>query len=63
MTTIRNAATAAGPPLAALLTGAGDRFERVLIPFAAVAIVAAGAVLLLTPPPPLDLPDPLTEER
>lgn len=50
VTTIRNAATAAGPPLAALLAGPGDQFERVLLPFAAVALIAAVAVVFLGPP-------------
>lgn len=50
VTTIRNAATAAGPPLAALLAGPGDHFERGLLPFAAAAFIAAGIVLLLVPP-------------
>lgn len=51
---IRNAATAAGPPLAALLAGPGDAFDRVLLPFAAIAMVGAAIVLFLRPPPPLD---------
>ncbi|MEX0892998.1 MAG: MFS transporter, partial [Gemmatimonadota bacterium] len=50
VTTIRNGATAAGPPLAALLAGPGDRFEDVLMPFAAVTLAAAAAVLFLGPP-------------
>ncbi|HUG40359.1 MAG TPA: MFS transporter [Longimicrobiales bacterium] len=50
VTTIRNAATAAGPPLAALLAGPTDNFEQVLLPFAATAVVASGAVLFLVPP-------------
>lgn len=50
VTTIRNAATAAGPPLAALLAGPGDHFERVLLPFAAVSLIAAAVVLFLGPP-------------
>lgn len=48
--TIRNAATAAGPPLAALLAGPADRFEQVLLPFAAATAVAAVVVLFLMPP-------------
>lgn len=54
VTTIRNAATAAGPPLAAWLAGPGDQFERVLLPFAAVALIAAAAVLFLGPPRALE---------
>lgn len=54
VTTIRNAATAAGPPLAALLAGPSDDFARVLIPFAAATVLAAGWVLLLGPPGRLD---------
>lgn len=50
VTTIRNAATAAGPPVAALLAGPGDQFERVLLPFAAVALIASIVVLFLGPP-------------
>lgn len=50
VTTIRNAATAAGPPLAALLAGPGDAFQRVLLPFAGLALAAAVAVLFLGPP-------------
>lgn len=47
---IRNAATAAGPPLAALLAGPGDEFQRILLPFAAAAAVGALVVLLMGPP-------------
>lgn len=54
VTTFRNAGTAAGPPLAALLAGPGDQFERVLLPFAAVALLASIAVLFLGPPRSLD---------
>lgn len=62
VTTIRNAATAAGPPLAALLAGPGDHFQHVLLPFAATAGVAAAVVLFLNPPERLDLRRPLSEE-
>lgn len=50
VSTVRNAATAAGPPLAALLAGPAEHFERVLLPFAGVAFVAALLVLWLGPP-------------
>ncbi len=62
VTTVLNAATAAGPPIAALLAGPGDQFQRVLLPFAVVVAVAAVAVLFLVPPGGLDLREPVTED-
>lgn len=46
VSTVRNAATALGPPLAALLAGPAGAFDRVLIPFAGAALVGAVAAAL-----------------
>lgn len=53
VTTLRNAASAAGPPLAAALAGPGEAFGRVLLPFALLCAGAAAATLLFRPPAPL----------
>lgn len=50
VTTIRNAASAAGPPLAALLAGPSEAFERVLVPFAGVCLAGAVASVFLRAP-------------
>lgn len=56
VSTLRNAATAAGPPLAAALAGPGEAFGRVLLPFALLCACGAAATLLLRPPavPPVE---------
>lgn len=50
VSTIRNAATALGPPLAALIAGRSERFHDVLVPFAASALVGAVVVVFVRPP-------------
>lgn len=53
VSTLRNAATAAGPPLAAGLAGPGEAFGRVLLPFALLCAGGAAAAVLLRPPAPV----------
>lgn len=54
VSTLRNAATAAGPPLAAALAGPGEAFGRVLLPFALLCIGGAAATIFLRPPVPIE---------
>lgn len=50
VSTIRNASTAVGPPLAVLLADPAERFQQVLLPFAAVALAGAVGALFFRPP-------------
>lgn len=63
VSTLRNAASAAGPPLAAALAGPESAFDRVLLVFALTCAAGAVATLALRPPVPLPLGDAQQKAR